>query len=88
MQLKPEDFADVEVSNIIWATGSMGIRSHLHVMRAFADEMLRRGLDSFIPQAIANVSWGFASIDLKLPRFMQASLLDLLCMILYCKWVF
>ena len=67
-------FEQQELSNVIWAYGKMKYCNNEELMRRSSKEMLRRGLDRFVPQAISNVCWAYAKHDLVYDEFLQVSI--------------
>ena len=66
-------FSQQELSNVIWAHGAMKVCNNEELMRRASVEMLNRGLDKFVPQAISNVCWAYAKHDLIYEQFLEAS---------------
>ena len=58
-QTSMRDYQDQEMSTAIWAMGTLG-RSNEALLEACAQEAMRRGFETFAPQAISNFVWGFA----------------------------
>lgn len=59
MQSSMRDYQVQEMSTAIWAMATLG-RSSEALLEACAQEALRRGFETFAPQAISNFVWGFA----------------------------
>ena len=59
VQSSMRDYQVQEMSTAIWAMGTLG-RSSEALLEACAQEALRRGFETFAPQAISNFVWGFA----------------------------
>ena len=67
-------FEQQELANVIWAYGKMKYCNNEELMRRSSVEMLRRGLDRFVPQAISNVCWAYAKHDLVYDEFLQVGI--------------
>ena len=61
VQSSMRDWQDQEMSTAIWAMASMG-RSREGLLEACAAEAMRRGFQTFAPQAVSNFVWGFATL--------------------------
>ena len=59
MQSSMRDYQVQEMSTASWAMATLG-RSSEALLEACAQEALRRGFETFAPQAISNFVWGFA----------------------------
>ena len=64
-------FIPQELSNVIWAYGTMQYQQNPDFMQHAAQEMLIRGISQFEPQAISNVCWAFAKHDLIYDEFLE-----------------
>ena len=56
---------------MIWAYGAMKQCNNQELMRRASVEMLHRGLDQFMPQAISNVCWAYAKHDFIYEEFLE-----------------
>lgn len=73
MQLDLHTFSPQELSNVVWAYGTLKYRQNEEFMRRASVEVLQRGLDEFVPQGVANMCWAFAKNDLIYEDFLEAS---------------
>lgn len=71
MQVELSSFVQQELSNVMWAYGTMQYQHNPHFMQRAAQEMLKRGVNKFLPQAISNACWAFAKLDLIYDDFLE-----------------
>ena len=71
LQMDLSSFVPQELSNVIWAYGTMQYQQNPDFMQRAAQEMLVRGISQFEPQAISNVCWAFAKHDLIYDEFLE-----------------
>ena len=71
LQMDLGTFIPQELSNVIWAYGTMKYQQNPDFMQRAAQEMLIRGISQFEPQAISNVCWAFAKHDLIYDEFLE-----------------
>lgn len=71
MQVEMSSFVQQELSNVMWAYGTMQYQPNPHFMQRAAQEMLNRGISKFLPQAISNACWAFAKLDLIHDDFLE-----------------
>jgi hypothetical protein len=65
-----------EMSNTVWAMATLS-HPKLQLCEAIADEAVRRRLDTFAPQAISNLVWGFANLEFNHGPFMSVRCVQL-----------
>ena len=75
MQVELSSFVQQELSNVMWAYGTMQYQHNQHFMQRAAQEMLDRGIHKFLPQAISSACWAFAKLDLIYDDFLEVVLL-------------
>ena len=73
LQMDMNGFVQQELTNVIWAYGTMDYRQNSAFMQRAAQEMLERGMKVFMPQAISNACWAFAKHDLVYHEFLEVS---------------
>lgn len=71
VQMDLSSFVPQELSNVIWAYGTMQYQQNPEFLQRAAHEMLTRGISRFEPQAISNVCWAFAKHDLIYDEFLK-----------------
>lgn len=71
MQVEMSSFVQQELSNVMWAYGTMQYQPNPHFMQRAAQEMLNRGISKFLPQAISNACWALAKLDLIFDDFLE-----------------
>jgi RAP domain/FAST kinase-like protein, subdomain 1 len=70
--LQPNSFSDQSVSNLLWAYAKIdGIEVDGQLMDALANRAVLV-VDDFMPQGLANVAWGFATLSHKAPLLFDA----------------
>lgn len=72
LELELSSYIQQELSNVMWAYGTMQYQGNPDFMQRAAQEMLRRGIGQFMPQAISNACWAFAKLDLIYDDFLEA----------------
>ena len=70
-QMDLGSFVEQELSNVIWAYGTMQYQQNTEFMHRAAQEMLNRGVNQFAPQALSNACWAFAKHDLIYDEFLK-----------------
>ena len=71
LQMDLSSFVPQELSNVIWAYGTMRYQQNPELMQRAAQEILSREVSRFEPQAISNICWAFAKHDLVYDEFME-----------------
>ena len=71
LQMDLSTFVPQELSNVIWAYGTMQYQQNPEFLRRAAQEILSREISRFEPQAISNVCWALAKHDLVYDEFME-----------------
>lgn len=54
---------------MVWAMATLS-RSDDQLLETMARDVLRRGMNAFVPQAISNMVWGFAVLEYSNTPFM------------------